>query len=400
MYKMNEVSVVFISDENYIINTSVAITSLYINKRAGVIYNVYLIVDNIENAKMNKLKELSDENFRIHIIDYKRSVELEDLGIRDTAVSVSATIKFYLADILYDLDKVIYLDGDVIVQGDLCDLYNMDVEDRYAIVVRDYIAEKMTPNAMQKLKSDHKYYFNSGMMVLNLRKMRKEKIGEKLVQYRKNGINYFMDQDALNVVFDENVKYVSCKYNYMITLFDFFGCKRIGEMCNVDATKLECERIMEAQILHLTGREKPLKVWMPVSSEIFMKYYDKSPFADENIFQPVAGNMNFQEQYLFPFELINKKERIILWGAGKVGTQYYNQVKCSGYCDIIAWVDQNWKSYKNEAVSSPENIAKLKADHIVIAIKQSVHVEKVVEQLGSMGIDSNKIVWRYPSVAT
>ncbi len=74
---------------------------------------------------------------------------------------------------------------------------------------------KHKPSILKKLSIEkHRGYFNSGVMLLNLAAMRRDEITKKLFDYREHGINFFMDQDALNVVFRDEVKFLSWKDNF------------------------------------------------------------------------------------------------------------------------------------------------------------------------------------------
>lgn len=399
MRRDKEISVVFISDDNYAVNTAVAITSLYKNRNKQKDYHVYIIAVEIDEKKLRKIAELEEDGFKISIIQSEHM--LQEFYMKDFTVSPAAITKFFLAEILEDLDRVIYLDGDVIVQGDLEELFDVSLENKYAAVVRDVIAEKMVPSMMKRLKSNLKHYFNSGMMVLNLKKMRMDNISTKLLNYRRDGINYFMDQDALNIVFDENVNYISCKYNYMITLHENLCEEDLRVECNLDVDKTECERMMEAKILHLTGREKPWMVQLPYSTDIFMKYYRQGPFAVENLYKPLKRTNILQEQYLFPFELVEKGSNIAIWGAGKVGDTYVKQLVYCQYCKIVGWVDENWDSYREDQrkITTPDDLKTLDVDYIVIAIKREKIASDIKERLQEMGVEKGKIIWRYPVVS-
>lgn len=68
---------------------------------------------------------------------------------------------------------------------------------------------------------------------------------------------------------------------------------------------------------------------------------------------------------LFPFELVNRGARIVLYGAGKVGRDYAIQIQHSGYCDLVAIVDRNYE--KISGVLQPQVLPKLEFDVIVLA---------------------------------
>lgn len=79
--------------------------------------------------------------------------------------------------------------------------------------------------------------------------------------------------------------------------------------------------------------------------------------------------------YLFPFADIPRGSNIILYGAGNVGHMYYRQILESGYCNVILWVDKNYRECREEGlvVSSIKEIEKYsqKSDYLVIAIKDT-----------------------------
>lgn len=392
----NKIQVVFITDNNYLVNTAVAIISLYENKSENSEYDVYLIItDDVENEGINKIKIISRDDFVIHIV--KSPYSVDDFKLDETYVSPAAINKFYLADILSELDKVIYIDGDVIINGDLKKLYDIELNEEYAAVVRDILAENKL-HIIKILQSNLKFYFNSGMMLLNLKKIRQDDLAQKLIKYKKYGINQFMDQDALNICFNGNVKYLSCEYNYMITMEKYFDGEFINKEYGLALDNTEIDRLSGAKIIHMTGGEKPWKEYVTYATELFMKYYKKCPFAEDNLFNPIRKTNNIETQYLFPYELIEKNSRIIVWGAGKVGQSYIKQLRFTRYCEVVAWVDTAWEDIKNvcEYIVSPDVVAEINFDKIVIAMNKKTVAMEIKKIIKEKGICENKIVWREP----
>ncbi len=393
----NKINIVFISDNNYIVNTTVAITSIKVNRDKASKYNIYLIVKNVEQRDVQKVRLLEETNFEINIIDSK--VQSEQFTKEDAHVSDMALVKFALPEILNNLDKVLYIDGDIIIQDTLCELFNTRLENYYAAVVRDIMAEQGVPTVFQKLHSDLPFYFNSGMMLLNLKKMRRDNIEKKLWEYKKNGINYYMDQDALNVVFDGNVKCIPWKYNYMVTLTRSMDKIVFPQEYEMDILSTEAERLQEAKLIHLTDRMKPWKYVVPYYTELFMKYYKFSPYADSDIINPQCEQMK-EQQYLFPFAKVRKGSKIAIWGAGKVGTEFYKQVVHSKYCEIIIWVDESYEEYvlNGKKVVSPEAIKTADLDCIVIAVKSEEIAERIRHEIIQLKGDLYDVIWEYPVV--
>lgn len=283
-YSNKNVHIVFITDENYAMPTAVAITSLKINKKEYTNYTIHILVNEVSNESESKFLMLNDENFRINLIHVNLDKVSASLTKKDGDLHVSpaALFKLRLPTILKDVGKVLYLDGDILIQDDLLELYNINIKGRYAAVVKDIISER-NPNHMKLMDIKHKYYFNSGMMLLNLTKCRRDDMTNKLLEYRKKGKNHFMDQDTLNAVFKENVKYVSYKYNYLNKFHDWWGGERLSIFYGELVPEDKIESFKNAVIIHLGSHEKPWKYHMGYLSKLYKEYYDKSPYKDTKL---------------------------------------------------------------------------------------------------------------------
>lgn len=275
------VHLVYITDENYCLPTGVALTSLKINKLPDSIYKVHIFASELSEENKKRIQSLNSQDFILDVVDVEQDKRFASYRKRDGDLHVSpaAILKFKIPSILNKVGKVLYMDGDVLVQDDLLELYNTNIKGLYAAVVKDIISER-NPKHLKFLHYKYKYYFNSGMMLLNLTKMRKDNIVDKLVDYRINGINHFMDQDALNVVFGEKVCFVSPKYNFLNKFYDWWDAKRLsvfyGEVFPDTAEKA----FKQAVILHLGSHEKPWKYEMGYLSRLYDKYHKKSPYSD------------------------------------------------------------------------------------------------------------------------
>lgn len=93
--------------------------------------------------------------------------------------------------------------------------------------------------------------------------------------------------------------------------------------------------------------------------------------------------------YLFPFSKVPYGSRIILYGAGDVGTQYYRQIMESNYCDVAAWVDGNAERYKKLGfpVKGKDEICmqNINAEYIVIAINNDALAWDMIHQFRQDG---------------
>lgn len=101
-----------------------------------------------------------------------------------------------------------------------------------------------------------------------------------------------------------------------------------------------------------------------------------------------TGNMP-----LFPFSKVQKKSRILVYGAGGFGRIIEQFVRNSQELRLAGWVDQNAAYYKETGLDvSPLNeIIEKQFDYLVIAILNECLAEKIQQELIQMGISPDKI---------
>lgn len=111
----------------------------------------------------------------------------------------------------------------------------------------------------------------------------------------------------------------------------------------------------------------------------------------------VNGGMGFSHQIQIPEFILDtdglKGKRIVLYGAGKVGKDYYRQLSKMGY-HIVLWVDSN--GAEGEIVKRPQEILRTEYDMILIAVSRPEYVESIRKSLRSLGVSEEKTLWRQP----
>lgn len=397
------INVVFITDNKYAAITGTAITSLKSNRDKVNDYHVYVVTIDMEPDNSAKFRNLAEDGFQITLIE--DDAKFAKYNRRKGAFTSKSTYtRFYLAELLPELDKVIYLDDDIIVQQDLADLDQMLLEDHYCLASADMMAEVTSPTHMEKLGCDLEKIFNAGVMVMNLKKMREDNISDKLIDYIRHGLNYVGNQDAFNIVFHGNVRYISCLWNLHVMYLKVRSVQQIAAYYDIPDVTEGFDFIKESKIVHFAATPKPWDAYQYGLTDLFMHYYRKSPWRDHECFDPYKP-VTTELQYLFPFEKIQAGSRIIVYGAGKVGRIFIGQVKASGYCKVAAWVDSlassigNVKVHDNSyRIDNPQIILDKKEeyDYIVVAVQQETVYEDVMKNIINMGIPKERIIWRYP----
>lgn len=275
---MNRVNICFLTDKEYCLQTGVALTSLKNNKKPNSVYDVFVLCSNMLSQDIEKIKTLESKNFSIHIINLAENSEFEKYDIANIPASITAIYKFSIPNILPHLDKVIYLDGDTIIKEDLTELYNYDLGDNYLGAVKDTGGLSRT---FYRLCAEKVFYFNSGVLLMNLKTMRENNIPDKLIEYRKHGYNDFMDQDSLNYILRNRVRELPFRYNTQLAFISanlnidkvrsFYGLS-VVETQNVATI------VNSANIIHFSGKRKPWKHIDGPEHETWIQYFNNSPF--------------------------------------------------------------------------------------------------------------------------
>ncbi len=111
----------------------------------------------------------------------------------------------------------------------------------------------------------------------------------------------------------------------------------------------------------------------------------------------VNGGMGFSPQCQIPEFILDtdglKGKKIVLYGAGKAGKDYFRQLTKMGY-EVVLWVDGN--NQQTEGIHSPTEISKTKYDLILVAVSRQEYADSMIRVLLDMGIDQKQIVWKKP----
>jgi lipopolysaccharide biosynthesis glycosyltransferase len=268
---LTKVAVAFICDSHYIIPTAVAITSLIYNKNQDTYCDIYIIAADLSEIETEKFYEFRGNNADIHII--KVSVKKFEGINKFLHITSAAYLKFDLPDVISNQDKVLYLDSDVIVQKDLSDLFKINIDDYYTGAVKD---AGLIDNDL-----NIKNYFNSGVMLLNLKLMRANDASSALLNISRSADNLtYMDQDCLNILFDKKVKILpgiyNCLYNMFLKNKEKFTLEYVNKCFGTNYSSFDSIK-KDSCIIHLVGYDKPWIYFDGFYVQEWDEYFKKSP---------------------------------------------------------------------------------------------------------------------------
>ncbi|MBR5154551.1 MAG: glycosyltransferase family 8 protein [Alphaproteobacteria bacterium] len=273
-----DVNITLITDSRYTVPTSIVMYSAIKNKCPNSIYNFYIITENTtpaDNDFMMRLKNLAPESVNINLIP-RQEPDLPFENMQRFLQYKVGMHKIYLSEILHNVDKVIYMDGDTIVLKDLQELFDIDVNDVYASVAKDGIYYRF-PKEMKELGLDKRgFYFNSGVMLHNLANQRKDNIVNKLVEYVKTNEDFYGDQDVLNVVLGDKLKLMSYRYNCISTFFEADDLNFLSDYFGEALPKDTFYIYENSTIIHYAGDKPWQDDYSPIYlKEMWFKYYNE-----------------------------------------------------------------------------------------------------------------------------
>lgn len=188
--------------------------------------------------------------------------------------------RLFLPRLLSSLDKIIYLDGDIFVMKDLSNLWNIDI-DGYSLAAVPDIKETQhdirTLRYYRKQKLDADRYFNSGVLLMNLKYIRHH--GDLATEYlsyiQKFSHTLMLDQDFLNYMFQESTRLLPASFNFIAYNLD----------------KLTETVASKQVIVHLAGVYKAWNCRNSFVISYFTRYYAEN-FSPETRLENVCNYMS------------------------------------------------------------------------------------------------------------
>lgn len=251
-----ELHVLFSSDDNYAQHLGAAIYSLLVHNSDFEVIQIYVIDNEISDANKERLKRISlmFPNSNIFWIPFNELRTKLKLNMA-WDISISTYARLFLAELLpKNIERVLYMDCDMIACDTLMDLWNTDLQDKVLGAVQDNICDN-TKAAVGLLPQDP--YFNAGLLLVNVDAWRKQNIGEACLRFidRHEGKVIHHDQGALNGVLKDKWLKLSVGYNLM-TIHYVFNLKQVYKYFGDKSafyTKTEIERAKRnPTILHYT----------------------------------------------------------------------------------------------------------------------------------------------------
>lgn len=284
------VPVVLASDEAFAPKLGVCLESMAENADRNRRYEVVILHSGFSPGVMDRIRLQMRRfpNFKVHFVD--PAPLLRDVRLRKykhNAISLETYYRFLIADILPESPKVLYLDSDLVVLGDLADLFAFDLGGRTVGAARDpEIVGDMSSPGSNFLRYATGFlgmrnplgYFQAGVLVLDLERMRAAFPAARLVEAASAKVYRYNDQDILNQFCEGDVAYLPLAWN---CLTDCGGVRTPIIARAPEAVRAEYEAARRSPlIVHYAGKVKPWNERGSDYAHLFWDYAKRSAFYD------------------------------------------------------------------------------------------------------------------------
>ena len=219
--QLNEIPVFYAVDDKYIPFLAVSLGSLIANTTESNNYAIKVLTTGISNENIEKIKKYEKENVTIEFVNLSKQLEeIKDKLYTRNYFSNTTYFRLFIPEIYPEYNKAIYIDSDTVVLEDIAKLYSDDMGDNLISAVSDGAVQSIDifKDYVEKVVgvSDYNYYFNAGMIVMNLKELREYKFQEKfLYLLEKIRFEVAQDQDYLNRLCKGRVKLIDSSWNTM-----------------------------------------------------------------------------------------------------------------------------------------------------------------------------------------
>lgn len=275
---------------NYFVPAATMLQSL-LQASTGDFEVICLVSEPIPLPMQEKLQRLAGSRMQFRYIPLKG--RLEGLYI-DPRYTEAASFRLLLPELLPEYDKILYLDCDIVVRQDMGRLYRETaLDDCWLGVVFEAPIEQQAER-FRALGCDPDRYFNSGFLLMNLARMRSEKVTEQLLAACRVSWLEFPDQDALNQVCQGHVLPLSPLYDSIRT---FFIPKYKPDFVRQYGAPL-WDDVQKAGNIHYTGG-KPWDLFT-VQFRAWWRVFDTLPQEIRQTWNPAPKMYRFWKLYRLP----------------------------------------------------------------------------------------------------
>ena len=294
----NVAYIVYASDDKFAEILGVSLVSLYKNSKEMDDIVVYILDSGITDDNKHKLISICKSYNRSDLIFIKAKNISEKLSM-DVVVdrgSLSQYARLFVSsDLPANLDRVLYLDCDIVTVKSIRELWNLDLHGKTIGALMDAFSRHYRMNIDLE---PNDIMFNSGVMLIDLEKWKEQDVEEKLLKFiaANNGKIQQGDQGALNHVLSHNTYCFEPRFNSVSIFYDFSYSEMMIYRKPAEGFYGE-DKIKEAvenpSIIHFTTSFLSKRPWVVGCQhryvDMWLEYKKMSPWKDEPLWNESTG---------------------------------------------------------------------------------------------------------------
>lgn len=264
-------NLLFSIDDTYVDQWKVTLFSIVHNSNFQEL-SVYIL----QKEALTRNAEILDFCKRLGVTYYPVIIGKDEFQDAPTSKRYPETIYYRLLAHEYlpqNLDKVLYIDADILCLNDISTIYEMKLDD-FLYAAASHIADSNIRDLINKARLGNfgaTSYVNSGVLLMNLEQIRKTVKREDIMDYiATNGPLLFLpDQDVLNALYGHQILLVADEiYNFDARYHAYYYAKTAGL---IDADWI----VQNTVFLHYCGKDKPWKKNARGKFSFIYKHYQR-----------------------------------------------------------------------------------------------------------------------------
>lgn len=281
-------------DEKYIVPFYALLSSIFENNRGNIVV-IHSIVTGVEDSEQARIARYVESNkAQIHFYSVGSS-PVKGLVVPSQFHYTQAAYYRLLFPALVprEVRRLLYIDTDAVVVGDLSELYQLDIGSFPVAAAID----TGTLNRPELGIVEAGHYFNSGVLLIDTGEWRRQQVSEKAVEFALKHPEkiVFVDQDALNAVLQGNWHKLERRFNLMY-----------GNISNFSTRRKIKEQLREVVVVHYTTEHKP---WFGLcTNRLRYLYHDYLRLSPKSEHYKKYVDFKISYGYLRKFVLIRLKE--------------------------------------------------------------------------------------------
>ena len=282
-YGKTYIPIFLASNDNYMPYLGVTLNSLILNADKSYMYDIYIMHSGLNNYYINKIVKLKNEYIDVHCINVYELIKSQKL-YSNRHYSIEMYYRFLIPELFFFMEKVLYLDCDLIVLDSVHKLFLTDISGYVLCAARNILHKEMSDYVIDTLSCNVNTYFNSGVLLINCGLFIEKNIKNKCYIFLNSNTNLACpDQDALNKCCD-SVKLLDLSWNFQWHHLLNMSKQEKYKIVDNDRQIYDIAQ-KEAKIIHFTSNKKPWNWIASDYSDLFWQYAETSLFHREVFFK-------------------------------------------------------------------------------------------------------------------